>query len=135
MPIIWIIRFASVVAICLAIYGSYSFVENKGYNRAMAEIEAIENAKLKEHIEKLKQAGEQHEKDQATINRLAGESSRVRVKFPVCKSSSEENTDGGSGLLSERMEQGFAELQGKAGELMLRCDQLNIDAIEANKAR
>lgn len=130
---IWILRAALLAIISLSIYGLYFFIENKGYNRAIAEMNAIENTKLQEHIEKLKLAGEQHEKDQATITRLANESSRVRVKFPICKSSVEENTDGGNGILSDRMEQGFAELQGKVGELMLRCDKLNIDAIESNK--
>lgn len=132
---ILMLRLLVVTAILLAVYGSYSYVENKGYNRAKAEMEAVDNLKLKDHIEKLKQAGEQHEKDQSTINRLSVESSRLRVKFPVCNSSSEENTDGGTRILSDRMEQGFAELQGKVGEMMLRCDQLNIDAIESNKVQ
>lgn len=123
----------SIASVLIALYGAYRYVEGKGYDKATQEQKDEQRKGLLAYAERITQAGEQHEKDQVTINRLASESSRMRIKFPVCKPSVEENPDRGFRILSDGVEQGFDELQAKAGELMLRCDQLNIDAIEANK--
>lgn len=123
----------SVSSVLIALYGAYRYVEGKGYEKATQEQKDEQRKGLLAYAERITQAGEQHEKDQDTINHLASESSRMRIKFPVCKSPVEENPNGGSWSLPNRVEQDFADLQAKAGELMLRCDQLNIDAIEANK--
>lgn len=121
----------SVTAVSIALYGAYIYVESKVYDKATQEQKEEQRKGLLAYAERITQAGEQHDKDQDTINRLSA--NRVRIKFPVCKPPVEENTNGGCGILPDRVEQGFDEFQAKAGELMLRCDQLNIDAIEANK--
>ncbi|MDD3884569.1 MAG: hypothetical protein PHW66_06490 [Gallionella sp.] len=103
----------------------------KGYGDAGNNAIKRENAALLRYTEKLNQAGVQHDEDQATINRLAADAGRVRVHIPTCPAAAK-NPDGSAGLLSDRVDAAFAELQSGTGQLIQRCDQLNIDAIRAN---
>jgi len=107
-------------------------------NAVNAELLRQQNL-LKDRAEKIRLAEEQHATDQITINRLGNQLARVRIKLPAISCSpvpgttqTGENPDGGSGLLYQRVDEAFAELQAGVGQLIQRCDQLNVDAIAAN---
>lgn len=140
MPYSVLIRIAAVVAIIAAISGGIWYIDHRGYQRGIAEMKAeADAANLKaaqDYIERLKSAGEQHDKDQATITRLAAAARGVRVHIPTCPAAAgAENPDGGSGVFSERVDAEFVRFQTEVGQLVERCDQLNIDAIRANAVR
>lgn len=125
----------SVSAVLIALYGAYLYVEGKGYDKATQEQKEEQRKGLLAYAERITQAGEQHEKDQDTINRLASESSRLRIKFPVCKHPIKENPNGGVGLLPGRVDQSFARLQGRVGRILEQCEKLNADARRTNSLR
>lgn len=79
----------------------------------------------------------QHDKDQIIINRLAANARRLRIHFPTCPVPGDTETsadsDRGARALSNALDGAFADLQGAAGSLIERCDQLNIDAIRLNR--
>ena len=82
----------------------------------------------------------EHGKDQGTINNLAGELNRqLQIHIPTrsCKTDSHgtasPSTDGGGRLLSAGVDAEFAKFSRRAGEIISRCDQLNIDTIRLNK--
>lgn len=81
-------------------------------------------------------AGGEREKNAITVRNLSRELERLRINFPVCPVPAATGTgadiDGGAGLLSDAVDALFARLQGRAGELIERCDTLNIDAIRRN---
>jgi len=84
-------------------------------------------------------AEEQHAKDQLVINRLGNELSRMRVHLPSVDCNSVSGTGQGitdsnrtSGAFYQRVDAAFAELQSGVGQLIQRCDQLNVEAIAAN---
>ena len=106
----------------------------KGRNDAnQAAIERERDALIK-YTEKLKQAGEQHDQDQSTIDRLAADARRVRIHVPTCPSTAA-GQDGSAGVFQQRVDEEFGKFRTRVGELVQRCDQLNIDAIRANSER
>ena len=117
------------IAACvvLASFGGYW----KGRSDANQAAIGRERDALVKYTEKLKQAGEQHDQDQATINRLADNARRVRIHIPTCPDATTDQ-GGEAGILSGRVDELFAELQSRTSALIFRCDQLNIDAIRAN---
>ena len=108
------------------------------YQKQLAEVQLATALAVQGELllrqEQLKLAGEQHAKDQTTINTLRDPAGRVRVVFPRCgeDAPTEENTDGRAGALSGQVDRAFAEFQEEVGRLVFRCDQLNVDAIEVN---
>jgi hypothetical protein len=87
--------------------------------------------------DKRKTAEETHAKDQLTINHLRNNSQRVQIYIPCgnplpTTDKTGSNTDRASGLLSNRVDEAFAEFQTGVGYLIQRCDQLNIDARQFN---
>jgi hypothetical protein len=91
-----------------------------------------------DQAEKTRLAEDQHALDQLIINRLSHQPASVQVHTPKCGSAmpgagqAAVDTNGASGVLSDRVDAAFAELQSQTGQLVERCDQLNIDAIAAN---
>lgn len=85
-------------------------------------------------------AEENHAKDQLVVNDLTARLDGVRVHIPTCRGAmptadaTSKNPDGGCGLLSDRVDAAFERLQEGVGVLILRCAQLNIDAIQSNNA-
>lgn len=139
------IRLAGAVATVVAVaYGLWA-VYHAGYKAGANEIQtrwdadkisraAAERNALLAYAAKINQAQEQHDHDQDTIDTLADHARRVRIHLPACTS-----TDAGAhratGLFSADVDQDFAAFQESLGQLIRRCDQLNIDAIRANAAR
>lgn len=123
--ILWLLSLAIVLG---ALFGSYRYgrhVEGLVRDRQELKLMAV-------YVEKVKQSEEQHDKDQATINRLATGSRRVRVVFPLCPKPGKDS-DAASRVLSDRMGELFAGFQARVGGIIEKCDQINIDAIRANK--
>lgn len=131
------LRLIGIVVVALALYGLYWSVDNGGYNRGVTEMATkyreAEIKRDKEQAKRTKTAQEKHDADQKTISRLAADARRLRVNFPVCSTSaSGESADGGGRVLPNRVDELFAELQSRTGELVERCDRLNSDAIRQN---
>lgn len=123
--ILWLLSLAIVFG---ALFGAYRYGRNvEGLARDAKERDAlIEYAKV------VKSSGEQHAKDQDTINRLGRELGGVRIHLPACDPVAGAHQDGAAGVFSARVDELFTDLQARAGELVQRCDQLNIDAIQQN---
>ena len=121
-------KILSVILIGLALFG---FGYTKGRRDVKADYVEQERNALIEYAAKIKQAGEQHDEDQATITRLAADARRVRIHIPTCPTASEDQ-NGEAGVLSGRVDDLFGELQARTTDLIQRCDQLNIDAIRTN---
>jgi hypothetical protein len=129
--------------ILLAGFGLW-YLHRDGYEEGKTEVQAKWNAdKLKQaeaqeqaliaYANQLKLAEEQHDHDQAVIDRLHDDARRVRIHFiPACAGAGQ---DGAAGILPARMDQLFAGFQERVGGIIARCDQLNIDAIRANGGR
>ena len=125
------LRLAASAIVALALYGAYWSVDRNGYQRAMSEMRDSALVAAQEQAKRLKLSQEKHDADQATIARLAADARRVRVNFPTCTGSGK-GADGSAGILSDRVDAAFADLQEATGRLVQRCDQLNIDAIRQN---
>jgi len=92
-----------------------------------------------DRAEQTRIAEEQHAKDQLVINRLGSELGRVRVHLPAIgcgalpgAGQGATDSNGTSRIFSERVDESFARLQSGVGQLVQRCDQLNIDTIQMN---
>jgi hypothetical protein len=92
---------------------------------------------LIEEAAKRKLAEEDHAKDQLYINNLHDDAKRVQIHSicggampPANKTGAD--PDRAARLLSDRVDAAFAELQSRVGQLVQRCDQLNIDARLSN---
>lgn len=117
------------IASCFVVVGFGGYWKGRE-DANQAAIERERDALVK-YTEKMKQAGEQHDQDQATIDRLAADARRVRVHFPTCPATAE-NPDGEAGILQRKLDDAFANLQDGTSALIQRCDRLNIDAIRTN---
>ena len=118
------------------LYGAYYFIDRNGYQRCKTEQGDADKAEAIKQANKIKEAAEQHDNDQATINALAHDlDKRLRVHIPVCPTSSQGDQDGGSGIFSEKVDAAFGRLQSGVDSLVKRCDEINISAIEANHSR
>jgi len=126
---IWI-KLAGVAVVLAALWFGYEHIKQIGYDQAKAEMQA-ENLKLAlAYADRIVKAEGERDANQTIIDRLA--SQRVQVHFPVCTTPGTPNQDGTAGILSDRMEQSFVTFQNRVGELLKRCDELNLDAIRVN---
>jgi len=103
-----------------------------------AELRRVQKS-LDDRIETIRLAEEQHATDQITITRLGNQLAGVRIHIPSVScdpvpgiSQTAAHSNGAGGILSERVDAAFAQLQSGVGQLVQRCDQLNIDAIQVN---
>lgn len=119
-----------IAAIGLTWYEGYA----AGSDKVRAQWYAERQQLTAGYAAKLKQAEEQHDNDQALIDRLHDDAGRVRVHLPACPAAAATagNPDLPAGAFSARVDDDFARLQQRAGELFRDCDQLNIDARRAN---
>lgn len=122
--------------IIIVLYGAYFFIDRNGYQRCQTEHFEADKVEAIKQAQKIKEAAEQHDNDQATIDNFARElTKRVRIHVPVCPTPPQGNQDRGGGVLSEKVDVAFGRLQSGVDEIVMRCDQLNVDAIEANNSR
>ncbi len=135
-------------AILLALAGAgLWYLHHDGYEAGRTEVEAAwESDKLKQaraqqaaliaYAEKIRQAEDQHDQDQNTIDSLAADARRLRIHLPACPGAQGgPDQNGAAGAFSAGVDQRFREFQERVGSLVARCDQLNIDAIRVNKSR
>ena len=113
--------------------------EHEAAQKLVIEQQEQNQLALLAYAKRITDAGVQHDKDQATVNRLAADARRVRVVFPACPvpGTAEGGADsgGGTGTLSDKLDEYFGSLQKETGRLIERCDTLNIDAIRQNGLR
>ena len=119
------------LALVLIILASYAGTYYKGrIDENSAQIK-VQRDGLLAYAERIKEGVEQHDKDQITINRLHDDLSRVSIHIPTnaCQS-----TDEAGRILSERVDNLFAELQARTDRLVQEADQINIDTIRLNNS-
>jgi hypothetical protein len=94
---------------------------------------------LADSAAKFKLAEEQHAKDQLLINQRDAYIDGVRIHIPTScgavpsPAKSGANTDGSADVFSRRVDEAFRHLQeGVEQRIVIRCAQLNIDAIQSN---
>ena len=135
--------------IAISIYGTW-YVTSEHYQKIIAQEQVkedeiarqqLEHLRLlaTEHAEKSRLVEEQHAADQITITRLGNQLAGVRIHIPSVScgavfgtSQTAADSNGAGGILSEQVDAAFAELQTGVGQLVQRCDQLNIDAAQVN---
>ncbi|MDD5323645.1 MAG: hypothetical protein PHD43_24200, partial [Methylococcales bacterium] len=141
---LWLV---SLTAGLCVLYGVFSYgkhvqhVEDLAASQnAVIEQQAQNTAIAKYYTKNIIQTESEHDKDQATINRLrAAAAGGVRIHFPECpgtlprSAQAESGQDGSAGLLSNGVDEDFARLQTEVDELVNRCAQLNIDTIRLNR--
>lgn len=126
-------KIGGVLALAAALFGAFKYIENIGYERCKTEQQAANLKAITEYAIRLKKAEEDRDAKQSIIDDLAAKSRSVRIHLPVCGNNpAPTNQNGGTGTLPNRVDEGFAELQSRAGELFKRCDELNLDAIRSN---
>jgi len=111
--------------------------EHEAQQKLVIEQQKQNRLALLAYAKRITEGNDQHDKDQIAINRLAADARRVSVHFPACPvpgaAEPEGNIGGASGVLSNPVDAYFAEFQDGVGALIEKCEQLNIDAIRANK--
>lgn len=100
------------------------------------ELQARADA-LAEQLEKNRKGAIQHEKERRINDDLRQQLERLRITQicgPAMQGTAETGTGGnsGAGILSARVDEEFARLQSRAGQLFERCDKLNIDVRRVN---
>lgn len=142
-------KFIFVLVLMLASASTAAYLVRDHYTAIIAANELAANQAVqqqllrnltlqKKYIDTSQQAEAQHATDQLTINRLGNQLAGVRVHLPTsCNAvpgtgQAAADQNGTGGILSDRVDAAFAELQSGVGQLVQRCDQLNIDAIAAN---
>lgn len=125
---------ALLVLVGLGGFWLYDRTWDKGYSQHKLEMVAASAKVLADHVLVVKKAGEDHAKNQLTINSLATQLGRMRVKVtvPSCPTSAEEGSDGRAREFSDKLNEALGRLQESDGSAAQRCDQLNIDSIESN---
>jgi hypothetical protein len=138
---------ASVAAVLAVLYGAYHYGRHvQGMEDDTARQKAVITQQQKDQVdilayaESLKTAGEQHDVNQSIIDSLHDHiehDNGLRIHIPGCSASAgvAKTAVGGnaaSGVLPDTVDAAFADLQGAAGQLIKRCDQLNVDAIRLN---
>ena len=134
--------------IALSCYGTW-YATSDHYEKLAAQVE-VENGKevaaqqatvillMAADAAQRTEARVQHAKDQLVLNALAARNNSMHVSFAgSCggvQAGSKEGSDtgGGGGVLHESVDSLFADLQRRTDAIILRCDQLNNDAIERN---
>ena len=121
----WLVSVAAVFGLLYAAYAYGKHVEH-------LEMEEKATAGLLAYAERIVLSGVQNDKDQLTINNLSADVKRLRIKIPAVCHEATTHTGGAGRTLSDDMENALAEFTDQVGQLILRCDQLNIDAVRAN---
>lgn len=121
----------AIAILCAAMWYGYTKIEQKGYDRCYAELQAKNLETVIAYANRLTKAEGERDANQVIIDRLA--SQRVQVHFPVCPNTTTQDSNGTAGILSQRVEQSFEDLQTRGRVLFQRCEALNADAIKVNE--
>lgn len=121
---------AAIAILCAALWFGYHKIEQKGYDRCYAEMQAANLELAVAYAGRIVKAEGERDANQKIIDRLA--SQRVQVHFPVCPNANGENSNGTAGIFSKRVDESFDRLQTRGRVLFERCEALNADAIKLN---
>jgi len=140
--------YAGLAIVVLLCYGTW-YATSDHYQRIIAENAVKADKAVRDQMERNQKlmadlaeqrraAEEKHAKDQLAIDDLAGKLGRVYVHIPGCGTvpatgQTGTGADGGGGVLPATVDGLFGRLQERVSALVLRCDQLNIDAIKLNE--
>lgn len=124
---------ATIAFLCAGIWYGYTKIEQKGYDRCLAETQA-ENLKVViAYADRLVKAEGERDANQTIIDRLTAESHKLQIHIPVCPSTpGVANPDGTAGMASTRIDQYMAEAKSAIDAIGERCAKLNADAIKMN---
>lgn len=109
---------------------------NNGYNKAVVEQQQVQLQYTLEYAKEIRDAAQQHQKDINTISNLHSTISGLQVDVPEysCSSSTgtSESGDKGSRIFPNKIQTAFDNFTAGVAQLILECDQLNVNAIEVN---
>lgn len=137
---LWLASIAVVFALFFSAYEYGRHVESLKQtaerDKAIQEQQDKNTKDLLAYAEQIKKGQIENDQNRALIARMHADTNRLRVHFPASALCAEAqpnpNSDGTSGMVPNRVDEVFAELQRRAGELFERCDQINADAIRLN---
>lgn len=110
--------------------------EHEAQQKLVIEQQEKNRLALLAYAERIVKAGADHDKNAIVVRNLRRELDRVRVQFPTCPvpdtAEAGGDSSGAARILSNAVDVEFAAFQERTGELIERCDRLNIDAIRVN---
>lgn len=110
--------------------------EHEAQQELVIEQQEHNRLALLAYAERIVKAGADHDKNIRIVRNLSRELDGLRVNFPTCPlpraAEGGGNSGGGTGALSDKLDDAFADLQKETSRLIERCDELNADAIRAN---
>ena len=104
-----------------------------GYDQHVLETEASTAKGYAAYAAEIVKKGEQNEKNQLTIARLATTARELRLKFPTCTTTRADDSNGASGVAATRVDEYLDEAKRAIQDIGERCATLNISAIKANR--
>lgn len=111
--------------------------EHEQQQRLVIEQQEKNRQGLLAYANRIVQAGADHDKNTRTIRSLNRELDSLRINFPTCPlpgtTEGGTDTDEASRILSDGMDELFADFQKRTGRLVEEADALNVDAIRANE--
>jgi hypothetical protein len=128
-------KLIGIVAVLLLLMAAARYFDHAGYERCRAEMEAQNLKVIAAYNARLNKAEGERDANQNIIDQLNAHARSVRIHIPICPSvAGAEDKNGTAGVLSQRVDESFARLQERTGQLFKRCDELNLDAIKVNAA-
>jgi len=120
-------------------YGGVISREHEAAQKLVIEQQEQNRLALLAYAKRITDSGVEHDKNTRTIRTLNRELDGLRVNFPTCPvpgaAEGGAYNGGGTGTLSGKLDEYFADLQKETGRLIERCDELNISAIRQNGVR
>ena len=118
-------------------YGKVIAQGHEAQQALVVKQEAAHTEALLMYADEIVTAKGKRDENSRIVAGLRRELDGLRVHFPTCAGSPAAEggagADGGSGIFSAGVDEEFARLQGRVGELVERCDTLNADTIEQNE--
>ena len=122
------------IVLCVTLWAGYKYADYQGYQRCLKETQAANLDLAIAYANRIVKAEGERDANQAIIDDLVAKSRRVQIHIPICQTAGGENSNGTAGILSQRVDKSFADLQERATVLFERCEALNADAIKMNSS-
>lgn len=130
----------AVVLMAVSSAGTW-YVTSDHYQKVAAQLKVKQDADSSKLIAQkdaqILQGADDHAINQEIINSLsdAVHANGLRVHIPTCSGNTQNgaNQDQASGILSDRVDELFADLQARVSQIVREADQINVDAIQSNE--